>query len=286
MVIGRSGCVIRELQTKTKCKIQIPSQASPGQPNRIVTVSGSPDGCQQVKQMMERIIIDQSSQSVMSGAGFNQQNFQHGGQPHGMFQGVTMNQYGQPQGAYGQQYGHQHPNYGQQQQYGSAYAGQQANAYGQAAGHAGQQKTDYSAEWAAYYAAQAAAQQPTTSSSVTSQAPAPAASSSGADASQQSQAVPTDPTAYYDDFWRYVSYYGEEAARTYYGAWSPSVGTPNPNDGRGSTMNASQSQATTDLGTTTQGSGNISSPGQSQAARDTSVRNVSNLPAWMTKGQS
>lgn len=45
----------------------------------------------------------------------------------------------------------------------------------------------------------------------------------------QSAAVPTDPTAYYKDFWAYVSYYGEPAARAFYGAWSPPEGTPNPN---------------------------------------------------------
>jgi far upstream element-binding protein len=42
------------------------------------------------------------------------------------------------------------------------------------------------------------------------------------------EAVPSDPTAYYNDFWKYASYYGEANARTYYGAWSPPVGTPPP----------------------------------------------------------
>ena len=38
----------------------------------------------------------------------------------------------------------------------------------------------------------------------------------------------TDPTAYYNDFWHYASYYGEAAARAYYTAWSPPEGTPPP----------------------------------------------------------
>lgn len=42
------------------------------------------------------------------------------------------------------------------------------------------------------------------------------------------QEVPTDPTAYYKDYWQYASYYGEAAARLYYGAWSPPVGTAPP----------------------------------------------------------
>jgi hypothetical protein len=40
--------------------------------------------------------------------------------------------------------------------------------------------------------------------------------------------VPTDPTAYYNDYWQYASYYGQAAARVYYGAWSPPEGTPIP----------------------------------------------------------
>lgn len=41
-------------------------------------------------------------------------------------------------------------------------------------------------------------------------------------------AAPTDPTAYYPDFWNYASLYGEEAARAYYTTWSPPVGTQPP----------------------------------------------------------
>lgn len=37
-----------------------------------------------------------------------------------------------------------------------------------------------------------------------------------------------DPTAYYNDFWNYASYYGEAAARQYYTTWSPPEGTPPP----------------------------------------------------------
>ena len=37
-----------------------------------------------------------------------------------------------------------------------------------------------------------------------------------------------DPTAYYNDFWAYASYYGEAAARVYYTTWAPPVGTPAP----------------------------------------------------------
>ncbi len=47
-------------------------------------------------------------------------------------------------------------------------------------------------------------------------------------AAAPAEAVPTDPTAYYSDYWQYAAYYGEAAARIYYGAWSPPEGTPAP----------------------------------------------------------
>jgi len=108
MIIGRQGCVIREMQSKTGTRIQIPSQPTPGMPNRVATISGPADGCQIVKSHIERMISEQSSQSVMSGTA--------GGAVYGQ-------QYGQQQ--YGQQYG--------QQQYGQQYQqqGQQYAQYGQ-----------------------------------------------------------------------------------------------------------------------------------------------------------
>lgn len=48
-----------------------------------------------------------------------------------------------------------------------------------------------------------------------------------ADANGQ-QALPTDPTAYYNDFWSYAAYYGEAMARTYFSTWSPPEGSPPP----------------------------------------------------------
>jgi len=37
-----------------------------------------------------------------------------------------------------------------------------------------------------------------------------------------------DPTAYYQQFWEYAAYYGEDAARQAWGAWAPPVGTAPP----------------------------------------------------------
>ena len=124
MIIGRSGCVIKEMQSRTRCRIQIPPTAPPGSQYRVISVIGPHAGCEQVKQMIERIIAEQSSQSVMTGVAFG-----------------NNAQYGQQQQAYQQNY-YGHQGYGQQQQ---VYGQQQQMAlYGQQV-----QKTDYSAEWAA-----------------------------------------------------------------------------------------------------------------------------------------
>ena len=236
IIIGRGGCVIRELQNKTQARIQIPSQPTPGQENRIATITGTQEGCQQAQSMIERIIMDQSSQSVMTGLAFT----------------GTRAPVANTAAYYGQQQ-QQQPMYDmqqQQQQYGvvAAYGQQQQYPYA-----AQQQQKDYTAEWAAYYAAQAAAAAATTS-----------ATAADTTAAATTSAVPTDPTAYYNDFWKYAEYYGEEAARVYYGAWSPPIGSVNPNIAQ-----KQQDQVANAASTAIQ-------------AKDTSVRNVSNLPAWMT----
>ena len=240
MIIGRGGCVIKQMQSSTRCRIQIPPTAAPGSMYRVIAVIGNAAGCQQVKQMIETIIAEQSSQSVMSGVGFGAT----GGNPYGQQQ------------AYGQQ------NY---------YGQQQTAAYGQHAAATGQ--VDYSAQWAAYYAqlnaaqgGAAAATAAPTPAAATTTAPAPAGETPAYD-------------AYYEVFWQYASYYGEEAARKHYGAWSPPEGTPNPNvaNGAASAAPVAAAPATTQATTTT------AAAVQSGEIKDSSVRKVSNLPAWMSK---
>ncbi len=248
MIIGRGGCVIKQMQTSNRCRIQIPPTAPPGSMYRIISIIGPPAGCQQVKQMIETIVAEQSSQSVMSGVAFS-----------------NTTQYGQQQQQQTNYYGQQQPMYGQQQAYGQAAYGQQM--YGQQPQQptmAGQ-KTDYSAEWAAYYAAQAAAGAGGGAGAVaaTASTPAPAAA-----ASEQQPAH----DAYYEVFWQYAAYYGEDAARAHYGAWSPPVGTPNPN--------AAAAGATPAAASTTSA---VAAPTEAQDIQDSSVRKVSNLPAWMTQ---
>jgi far upstream element-binding protein len=212
LCIGRQGCVIKEMQNKTGTRIQIPSQPTMGQPHRVATISGTHEGCEHARSLIERIITEQTSACVMSGTPYNQ---------HDQYQ-VSAQQSNDP-------------------------------------------------AWQAYYAAQALAQQ---------QQQQPSGGGHAAD-------------AYYEQFFRYAYYYGEDAARQYYGSWSPPVGTPNP---YGVNPNPSPAPA---ADASAQGGGANGHAGSSHAAqtntsqapsavnpstvRDSSVRKVSNLPAWMTK---
>lgn len=119
---------------------------------------------------------------------------------------------------------------GGQQQYGyGGNAWDQQSAYGMGAGgYYGAQTNPYDmqaymqqpyAAMAAYYGAGAAVNPYMAQAGYAVQEPAAAA---------VPEAVPSDPTAYYNDYWQYATYYGEAAARIYYGAWSPPEGTPPP----------------------------------------------------------
>ena len=137
----------------------------------------------------------------------------------------------------------------------------------------GEQNGEHSAEWQAFYAAQAVAQQQQPHQQAATPAPAPAA--------QQQQA-----DAYYEQFFRYAYYYGEDAARQYYKAWSPPVGTPNPYgiNPNGITAAPAASAPAPSPAPAPAPATQAPAAASHRGVRETSVRKVSNLPAWMTKG--
>jgi far upstream element-binding protein len=264
LCIGRQGVVIRHMQNATQTRIQIPSHPVPGETYRIASISGPAAGCQQVKLMIETIVAEQSSVSVLSGG-----------------------QLGGGAAAPGQAY------------YGGQQAMQQQHPGGPGDQHA------YSADWAAYHAAQAAA------AAQQQAATAAVAAVAAAQQQQQQQAAPQGAEAYHEQFFRYAYYYGEDAARQYYGAWSPPVGTPNPYGVNPNgvqpppTTTAAAGAAAAEIPATSVDpsdplfaatasssthpsaapvSGQQPAQYQQPQARETSRRNVSNLPAWMTKG--
>jgi far upstream element-binding protein len=277
LIIGRQGCVIKYMQNTTRTKIQIPPQvAQPGDIYRTATIIGpTMEGCNQVRQMIDRIIAEQSSASIMAAA-----------QQHQLYSNVA--------GGYGQQQFYQN----------------QQSPQNFASGVSHESQEGLSAEWAAYHAAVAAQQQQTTtytpSASQTFQenygswAVDPyqqhysAASSTSAVPSNDNIAAATlqqQPAsdAYYEQYFRYEYYYGEQAARQHYGAWAPPVGTPNPY-GVNPNVQAPPSSTTavpaySEASTNAAGTGpSVSSDAAGAAdSRETSQRQVSNLPAWMTK---
>jgi far upstream element-binding protein len=141
----------------------------------------------------------------------------------------------------------------------------------------------YSAEWAAYHAAQQQQlQQSQNNASLQQNQP-------------QKHLAPANTNEYTEPFFRYAYYYGEEAARLYYGAWSPPLGTPNPYgiNPIGITPIPAASATTTTVESTddsvkaTTATVTIGTSGNTDVSvstpRETSQRHLSNLPAWMTQ---
>ncbi len=236
--------MIREMQQRTSTRIQIPNQPAPGQIFRLATVTGPAEGCQKIQEIIARISNEQSSQFVMTGECFNQ---------------------------YGQQA------YGQQQSYGGAQGQQQ---YGAASAASGQQ--DYSAQWAAYYAAQASAQGGSSGAAAQQQAGSATNGATAASSGATGGAASGAADQYYEDFFRYSYHYGEEAARKAYGAWSPPAGTPNPY-GTNPNPSAAPANAPSPAGAPASSSASAAASIDPKKHKDSSVRSVSNLPAWMTK---
>jgi far upstream element-binding protein len=173
--------------------------------------------------------------------------------------------------------GYRGPNQQPLQQHPSAYGQYQAN------------QQQYSAEWAGYHAAQAAAQ-------LQQQQLQQQQYSAAVAAQQQQQATVAQPAAdtYYEQFFRYAYYYGEDAARAYYGAWSPPVGTPNPygvnhagiqpapvatDPGPAAAVATAAPVAVAADSVVVA----VAAAPAAVEARETGRRKVSNLPAWMTK---
>ena len=162
-VIGRGGQTKKDIESRTRTRIQVPSVVDPGSnpPTRTISITGTQEGLNAARYEIEMVL---------------QADMSRGGAP----QAPAFSVHG---AGGGNMYGAQ--SWG-------AQAAPVASAYGQ-----------YGA--AAY-----------------GQAPA------GYGAQAAMPAAPTDHTAYYQEFWRYASYYGEAAARMYYTSWSPPVGTPPP----------------------------------------------------------
>eukprot|EP00536_Pseudo-nitzschia_multiseries_P010638 jgi/Psemu1/67513/estExt_Genemark1.C_3330001 len=270
LCIGRQGCVIRQLQNKTDTRIDIPQQPPPGQNVRVITVTGpTQEACNMAKTYIERIVHEQSAASVMTGSPFNNHHQNHGNMGNSMghmgHMGGNRHHHGGPGLGYQNQnqyrnHNHHANNFQNHNNNNNINGGDQNSA----------QSNDPA--WQAYYAAQAIANKQQQEQQQQQQAAAAAAAAPASD-------------AYYEQFHRYSYYYGEEAARQYYGSWSPPVGTPNPYGTNPDGITAPPAAQSGGNGPSQQPASPAPAPAPAanMQVRDSSVRRVSNLPAWMTK---
>ena len=126
VIIGKGGATIKEIQNRTRVKINIPHTADPGSnpPTRTCSITGTPEAQNHARNEIEMVLQSHAMTGGQGGGGGYGGQQSYGQQPYGQ-------QYGQQ--PYGQQYGQQA--YGQQaygqQQYGQQQYGQQQ--YGQTA---------------------------------------------------------------------------------------------------------------------------------------------------------
>lgn len=195
VIIGRGGATVKEIQNRFHVRIQIPQMPDIGSnpPVRTVSIMGTPEAQAAAKYEIEMI--------ASGNASYNRDQDKYGG------------------------------NYGGNAA-GSSWDAQNYSYYGAAAAAAANPYAAYSyndmAAYYAQYAAAAAAAAGTTTTAAAATSGSTDSSKAGTTATTTTAEVPTDPTTYYKDFWQYAAYYGEAAARMYYGAWSPPEGTPPP----------------------------------------------------------
>ena len=192
VIIGKQGVTIKDIQSRTRTRIQIPPTSDPGSnpPIRTICIQGPVEGQHAARSEIEAVLQN----NAMMGAGQNVQGQQqqYGGQ--GYRPGGNGGQFNQQQ---------QHQQWGGNQGQGGYYGG---------GGYGFQQQSQQQAYSGQGYGAASYGGYT-----------APDAGIAGAQ-----EAVPSDPTAYYNDYWLYATYYGEAAARVYYKEWSPPEGTLPP----------------------------------------------------------
>jgi far upstream element-binding protein len=231
LIIGKGGATVKDMQNRLSVKLVIPQTIDEGTmpATRTLKIVGSEQNAAIAKYEVEMIVVgtpvhnpvaqQQALQAQQQAQAQAAQQAQTGyGAMTGMG-GMGMQGYGmQGMGMYGQQaaagmYGMQANPYGMMQgMYMDPYAASSTmNPYGAAMDPYAMMQQQQAAMYMQQQAATAAA--------------AVAAAASTAAASTE---TPTDPTHYYPDFWKYTAYYGEAAARVYYGAWSPPAGIKDP----------------------------------------------------------
>jgi len=210
MVIGKGGSTIKALQSRCNCRVQIPNQCDPAlqPPARLCTLVGTAKAIAAARNELDNII-------AQGNMGYTTPQLDAYGAVQAV-QAVAPN--ANPYGASGM--------------YGAApspYGAPMAAAGG--AGYYGASMAPPMAPPMAavgYYGAYGGATSTLPSSDQTyAQAAAPPAA-----AAAEEDVEPEDDDAkveyYHKKYWEYATYYGEKAAREFYGDWSPAAGTAPP----------------------------------------------------------
>jgi len=226
LLIGKQGCTIKELQIQTGCRIQVPHQAEPGSnpPIRIVTLLGTDMAISAAIRDIDSIVMTQAKWSGAGAGAGPGPGPTHGYAPQGYGYGYpsSVPPGNNSSGGYGQF--EQNPYGGAAKQKNFSNTGT-PSIYAPPAGYV--MDPQQHAQHSQYHSEQQ--QQPNAQAPVHVQ-----------EAAVEEEEVPSDPTHFYGKFWEYASYYGEDAARSFYGEWSPPVGTfapasaPAPGDACGS----------------------------------------------------
>lgn len=202
LIIGKGGMTIKDIQNRTKVRIQIPQSADPNSnpPIRTLTIVGSPE-CQHLARYEIELVVSGQNQAVGSASSSNNSS---GAYSSAMMTQQTMQQQGyypwgaQPQVTpYGMPYQAgvattNYPGYGITPTY--DMQNQAANYYG-AMANVQQQPYAVNPQYntASYYG-----QQDTT------QLSNPVAPDASTLTTTTTTEAPSDPTAFYNDFWYVV----------------------------------------------------------------------------------
>jgi len=145
LVIGKGGATIKQIQTTTGARLQIPAEPDPGSspPTRTISITGGGQAIEQAIQEIDRLVYRTGSAPLTSSG--------YGGYGQGYGGGYGQTSYGQY--GYGQQTGYaaQYAGYMQQQGQASADPSQQAAQQGQPQGEQKYTKEQWK-QWKQYYA--------------------------------------------------------------------------------------------------------------------------------------
>ena len=97
-IIGKGGSMIKQIRERSGCDVQIDKESVPGQPTRVVTFTGTPEGISMAQFLVSQKLVDPNQQP----GGYGQQQPGYGQAPPPPPTDGRYGQGGYGQGGYGQ----------------------------------------------------------------------------------------------------------------------------------------------------------------------------------------